>query len=99
MSIQETNSHKTNIHLQTFNALLNPDTGTAIEYRDLIKNPKTKIFWTQIMANEFGRLAKGVKTIIKTGTETIEFIKKPQVTHDKTVTYAQVVAELRPQKA
>ena len=27
------------------------------------------------MANEFRRLAKGVRNIMKTGTETIEFIK------------------------
>ena len=36
---------------------------------------------------------------MKTGTETIEFIKKSQVSQVKTVTYARVVAELIPQKA
>ena len=51
------------------------------------------------MVNEFGQLAKGVGTRTKTGTETIEFIKKSQVPQGKTVTYARVVAELRPQKS
>ena len=50
------------------------------------------------MANDFRRLAKGVGTRMKTGTETIEFIKKSQVPQGKTVTYAQVVAKLIPQK-
>ena len=47
------------------------------------------------MVNEFGQLAKGVGTRTKTGTETIEFIKKSSVPQGKTVTYARVVAELR----
>ena len=44
MSIQKTNSHQPNIHLQTFNAVINPATGAAMEY--LIKNLTTKIVWT-----------------------------------------------------
>ena len=51
------------------------------------------------MVNEFGRLSKGVGTIMKIGTKTIEFIKKSQVTQGKIVTYALIVAKLRPQKA
>ena len=51
------------------------------------------------MANEFRRLEKGVRTRMKMGTETIESIKKSQVPQGKTVTYAQVVAKLRPQKS
>ena len=53
VSIQKTNSHQPNINLQTCNAVINPDTGATKEYRDLIKNPTTKIFWTRSMANEF----------------------------------------------
>ena len=37
-----------------------------MEYRDLIKDPITKVVWTQSMANEFRRLAKGVGTRVKT---------------------------------
>ena len=73
--IQKINSLQPNIHLQTFNAVINPATGAAMEYRNLIKNPTTKIVWTRSIANEFGRIAKGVGTRMKTGTETIEFIK------------------------
>ena len=70
-----------------------------MEYRDLVKDPTTKKVWTRSMANELGRLANGVGTRMKTGTETIKFIKKSQVPQGKTVTYARIVAELRPQKA
>ena len=79
LSIQKTNSHQTNIHLQICNTGINPATGAAMEYHDLTKNQTTKIVWARIMANEFGRLAKGFGTITKTGTENIEFIKKSQV--------------------
>ena len=70
------------------NAVINPDTGAAMEYRHLIKNTLTEIFWDQSMANEFGRLEKVIGTIIKTVTETIEFITESQVPQGKTVTYA-----------
>ena len=53
------------MHLNTFNAVINPVTGAAMEYRDLIKNVKTKKVWIQSMANEVGRLAKGFGTKIK----------------------------------
>ena len=59
-----------------------------MEYLNLIKDSTTKIVWTRSMVNEFGRLAKCVGTIIKTGTETTEFIKKSQVPQGKTVTYS-----------
>ena len=65
LSIYKTNSHQTNMHLNTFNAVINPVTGAAMEYRDLIKNVKTKKVWIQSMANEVGRLAKGFGTKIK----------------------------------
>ena len=71
VSIQKTNSRQPNIHLKTYNEVINTVTGVAMEYRDLIKNPTTKTVWTRSMVNEFRRLEKGVGTRIKTGTETI----------------------------
>ena len=66
VSIQKTNSHKPNNNLKPFNAVINPATGATIEYRDLIINPTMKIFWTRSIANDFGKLAKGVGTRMKT---------------------------------
>ena len=71
VSIQKSYSHQPNIYPQTCNSLMNPATGAEMDYRDLIKNSTTKIFWFQSMANEFRQLGKGVETRMKTGTETI----------------------------
>jgi hypothetical protein len=79
------------------NAVIDPDTGTAQEYRQLIADPKTRDVWLHSAANEFGRLAQGVKTRIK-GTNTINFIHRSQVPTGRTVTYARFCANIRPQK-
>ena len=41
--IQKTKSHQPNIYLQKCNAVINPSTGAAMKYRDLIKYPTTKV--------------------------------------------------------
>ena len=56
--IQQTNSHQPNIHLQTCNAVINPSTGAAMEYRNIINDPTKKVVWTRSMANEFGRYSE-----------------------------------------
>jgi hypothetical protein len=76
-------------------------TGTYLNYRQLILNPKlkhTKV-WSQSAANEFGRLAQVVGQRVK-GTNTIFFIRKYQVTKDrvKDVTYASFNKDLKPNK-
>jgi hypothetical protein len=81
-------------------AVLDPDTGKAMEYRELIKSPKTKPTWTRSFSNELGRLAQGVGDRLK-GTNTIFFIKHDDVPQDrrKDVTYGRIVVDVRPQKA
>ena len=79
------------------NAVIDPDTGRAMEYRELIANPKTKDAWLRSAANEFGRLAQGVGGRIE-GTNTIQFIPRNKVPKDRTVTYARFVCSVRPQK-
>jgi hypothetical protein len=79
------------------NTVIDPDTGPAHEYRQLIADPKTRDVWLHAAANEFGRLAQGVKTRIK-GTNTINFIHRSQVPTGRTVTYARFCANIRPQK-
>jgi hypothetical protein len=80
------------------NAVIDPDTGKAQEYRQLIADPKTRGVWLHAAANEFGRLAQGVKTHIE-GTKTIKFISRSQVPAGRTITYAHFCANIRPQMA
>jgi hypothetical protein len=78
-------------------AIIDPDTGIAKEYRQLVADPKTRDVWLHSAANEFGRLAQGVKTRIK-GTNTIKFIAHTAVPTGRTVTYARFCANIRQQK-
>jgi hypothetical protein len=79
------------------NAVINPDTGIAKEYRQFIADPKTRDVWLHAAANKFGRLAQGVKTRIK-GTNIIKLIAHTAVPPGRTVTYARFCANIRPQK-
>ena len=78
-------------------AVTDPDTGAQMEYRDLIKHPKMRDTWIHSCANEFGRLAQGIKGRVDS-TSTIFFIKKAEVPAGRTATYARVVVDVRPQK-
>ena len=40
-------------------AVIDPDTGKALQYQQFIQNPKHKNIWTTLMSNEIGRLAQG----------------------------------------
>jgi hypothetical protein len=53
--------------------------------------------WLRSSSNEFGRLTQGIRDA--TGTDTITFIAKTDVPMGRSVTYAQFVATLHPQKA
>ena len=79
-------------------AIIDEETGKAMEYRDLIKSEKTREIWTKSLANELGRLTKGIRDI--PGTETMEFIHKSEIPKDrlKDVTYARIVVSYRPEK-
>jgi hypothetical protein len=80
------------------NAIVDPDTGESLEYRHLIKNPKTRDTWLSAAANnEFGQLMTGLKRGIH-GTRTMHFIYKHQVPKGRKVTYARFCCNYRPQK-
>ena len=77
------------------NAVLNPLTGVLQEFLHLIKGPDKDI-WTKSLANEFGRLAQGVRNRIE-GTNTMYFITKEEVPFEtKKVTYPKIVCNIRP---
>ena len=86
-------------HYDLANAVLDMDTGELLEYRQLLKHPKFAKDWNISAANEFGRLAQGIKGRVK-ATNTIEFIHKSEVPQDrfKDVTYIKFVCTVRTEK-
>ena len=79
--------------------VLDPETGKLLEYRQLLRHPKFKEAWNISAANEFGRLAQGIKGRVK-ATDTIKFIRKNEIPADrlKDVTYLQFVCQVRTEK-
>ncbi len=80
------------------NAVVDPITGDLEEYAQLITKPNGAE-WVQSMANEFGRLAKGVKPNMASGSETIRFIAHTEVPSGKVATYMRIVTAEKPNKA
>ena len=65
-----------------------------------MRSPKHKVIWSKSSANEFGRLAQGLKDGRVKGTNTIKFIRKNQIPHDrrKDVTYGSFSCDMKPNK-
>ena len=80
-------------------AVMDPDTGKLLNYRQLRRDPKYSKEWNKSSANEFGRLANGVGGRVK-GTNAIRFIRRSDVPagRRKDVTYGQFVCSFRPEK-
>ena len=80
--------------------VLDPETGRLLEYRQLLRHPKFKEAWNISAANEFGRLAQGIKGRVK-ATDTIKFIRKSDIPYDrlKDVTYIKFVCQVRTEKS
>ena len=81
-------------------AILHPDTGRQMTYRQLMTHPDFKDSWNHSSANEFGRLAQGIGGRIK-GTDTIRFVRKEEIPPErfKDITYGKFVCEEKPNKA
>jgi hypothetical protein len=75
------------------------ENGELLEYRHLITNETTRATWMHSYENEIGRLAQGMPGQ-NTCTNTIFFIKRNQVPHDraKDVTYGLITTLIRPEK-
>ena len=59
-------------------AVMDHDSGTMMNYRQLRKHPKHNKAWTTSSANKFGRLTSGVGGRVK-GTKTIPFVHQDDV--------------------
>eukprot|EP00804_Cyclotella_cryptica_P025603 CCRYP_002838-RA/>CCRYP_002838-RA protein AED:0.23 eAED:0.23 QI:0/-1/0/1/-1/1/1/0/716 len=81
-------------------AVLDPNSGKQLNYRQLLQHPKYKVAWSRSAADEFGRLAQGVGDRVK-GTDTIHFIHERDVPRHwrKDDTYGSFVCTVRPEKA
>jgi hypothetical protein len=76
------------------------ETREFLNYRKLLQDPKHRETWEKSAANEFGRLAQGLKDGRVKGTNTIFFISKDKVPKDKIkdVTYGSFSCNFRPNK-
>jgi hypothetical protein len=65
---------------------------------DSLLNGTNGSTWTNSLCNEYGRLAQGFNDNKVLGTDTIDFIHKHEVPHDKKVTYGNFICDYRPLK-
>jgi hypothetical protein len=82
--------------------VVHPITGETIHtYPKLAKDPATREVWTTAFGKEFGNLAQGDNKTGTAGTDSIFIIERDEIANipkDRTVTYARVVVDYRPQK-
>ena len=76
------------------------ETNTYLRYQQLLRHPNYTKAWNISAANEFGRLAQGLKDGRVKGTDTIRFIQKDEVPSDrmKDVTYGSFSCDFKPNK-
>ena len=76
------------------------ETNIYLNYRQLVRHPKYKETWSKLAANEFGRLANGLKDGRVKPINTIRFIQKEEVPFDriKDVTYGSFSCDIKPNK-
>ncbi len=84
---------------EILNAVLNAETGTLMEMRHLLVNPKYKELWGKSYTTELRLLAQGILGK-SPGTNTIIFIKQDDIPIDqrRDVTYSRVCINYQPEK-
>ena len=83
------------------NAVFDEDTGQMLDYKKLTNHnkKKTREWWQQSFANEFGKLVKGAGrntdgTQRVKGSDTLHFIHKKDITKGKKITYARFCCDI-----
>ena len=83
--------------------VVHPDTGETISnYKKLANDPVMREVWTKSLGKEFGSLAQGDDLTKTPGTNTLFVLDHEQIKNipkDRTITYAKIVVDFRPQKA
>jgi hypothetical protein len=90
-----------NIPTEWIQLVHDTETGEYLNYRTLMCSPKHKKTWSKSATKEFGRLAQGLKDGRVKGTNTIKFIRKDKIPHDrrKDITYGSFNCDIKPNKA
>ena len=82
------------------NGMVHPDTKETItRYSELINDPVLRFVWIIAMCIEPGRLSNGYKDT--KGTQTVHYMTHEEIKcipGYRTVTYAHIVVDFRPQK-
>ena len=97
--LQHPETHQPTTHCM-YN-VMNEETGEMQNYQKLSKQDSTREIWALSIFKELGTLSQGCKVVVK-GTDTLFLMSHDEIrdiTPDKTVTYAQIVVDYRPQKA
>jgi hypothetical protein len=83
--------------------MIHPTTGETISsYKKLMNNPATMEIWQTAFGKDFGGMTQGDNKTGQKGTNTIFVMTHKEILlipTDRTITYAQVVVDFRPQKA
>ena len=87
-------------HYCLHGSAINPDTGQAAEYRELLRS-STAHLWSDANSNEIGRLFQGLGSLstMPTGTNCCFFIPKHKIPRNKKPTYIRIVCADRPKKS
>ena len=83
-------------HVDQLNAVMQCS-GDLLEHYHLIKGPDSSM-WKKSLANDLGRLAQGVGTRMKQGTNTISFMHQIIIPKNKKITHVKLVSAIRPLK-
>jgi len=103
-------NHKLNIQMdidisEVCNGVVHPITKeTLTNYKKVIACPELREVWIKAMCKELGNIAQGYsdgEDINVQGTNTVKFLTHAEIAaipKDRTVTYARIVVDYRPQK-
>ena len=101
--LRQTARRISNLDIEVHQAMeeMDEETGSLLNYKQLMRYPKDKKHWSNSSANEFGSLANGVGGRIKNHTNTIKFIIKKDVpiVKRKDVKYGSFVCNARNEKS
>ena len=90
------NMHTLNENLtEMMNHIYHPTIGDIQTYRKLMKDPTVSKIWKESFANELGKLAQGVGSRIKSGTDTIFFIPHHAKPKNRVATYGKIVCDYK----
>ena len=74
---------------------------TIIKYKKLAADPATQAVWTTAFGKEWGNLTQGDNKTRTKGTDSLIVLNHEEIRNiptDRTVTYANIVVDCRPQK-